>query len=145
MQFLNDFRKHLIKSLDLDPSKVFAWVNKGSLEIAAGNKNKSFKVSYNADIAVSSFAGDLKILLYRASNYLSEHQPLFAGAKDLQFETEILKSDLHNVYLSVPMMETVIVGEVSEGTELNSIFIEDRSKAYRADDTRIIVNGEDSE
>lgn len=123
MKTLYDMRDHLVKELKLDKSRVFAWSDDGALRYTAGSENQSFMADYVGNIAITDCSAPLDHVFLVVSNFMSVRQPHNAGAKPVRFDVELLRRDLANVFLSLPISEVINTTQVMGGTSLDALTV----------------------
>ena len=123
MQTLQDLRDHLVGALRLDKSRVFTWSDDGSIIFTAGTENRSYRVDYIGRIALTDCAAPLDQVFLVVADFMATRQPHNAGAKPPQFETELLKRNLSNIFLSLPITEIIDSTVQEAGTSLDALVV----------------------
>lgn len=118
MHKLAALRQHLIDSpLKIKESHLDVYATTGGVRSAKGDHNQDFELHYSAHILLRNYPADPDALLYLVLRWLDEHQP---GHSDqpIEWEADILDKRSADIYLSVPLSESIHVVPVTGGIQL---------------------------
>lgn len=118
MHKLASLREHLIKGpLKIKAAQLDIYATKGGVRSARGEHNQDFELVYTAHVLLRDYTGDPDALVYLVLGWLDQNQP---GHTDqpMQWEADILNHKSADVYLAVPLTETISVNPVEGGIEL---------------------------
>lgn len=111
-------RQHLIDSpLQLKESNLDIYATKGGVRSANGEHNQDFELQYTANILLRNYPADPDALVYLILRWLEQYQPNH-DENPIQFEADILDRRSADIYLAIPLTETITATAVDGGVEL---------------------------
>lgn len=122
MEYLESLQGFLVDNLKLDKAKIFAFAEVGELIVHPGDANYAFGANYTANIVINDCELPISWVLYQVARFMKSQQRFMCGAADRpKFEFELLSRERRNIYIEVPIQETVTVQVDSNGTNLNAM------------------------
>lgn len=121
MRKLLSAREHFLKSgMGIQPDKLLSFAEKGVVTSYRGDpsRNGDFQVSYNAHLIFTDFAGNPNVILFLATQWLHRECP-DAVADAIKFHFDVIKHDVADIMLLIPVTETVTVAQLPEGIRLS--------------------------
>lgn len=121
MHKLAALRQHLIASpLQIRESNLDIYATSGGIRSANGDHNQDFELQYTAHILLRNHPGDPDALAYLILRWLEQHQPDHAD-KPIEWEADLLDHRSADIYLAIPLSETVNPVPVDGGIELRHL------------------------
>ena len=121
MHKLAALRQHLIDSpLQLKESNLDIYATSGGIRSANGDHNQDFELQYTAHILLRNYPADPDALVYIILRWLDQHQPDHTD-KPIDLEADLLDHRSADIYLAIPLTETVNARQVEGGIELHHL------------------------
>lgn len=121
MHKLAALRQHLIDApLQLKESNLDIYATSGGVRSANGDHNQDFELQYTAHILLRNYPSDPDALLYLILRWLEQHQQSHTD-QPIEWEADLLDHRSADIYLSVPLSETINPVAVPGGIELRHL------------------------
>ena len=118
MQKLADLRTYLIEHpIKIDADNLLTFAEKGRVNYSHDPDNRSFAVSYDANIIVTDFVTDFNSLIFVLLDWLHEHQTDLSD-EPLDFHVDILDHHRADISFLVKLSDDVSVTAVEGGDDL---------------------------
>ncbi|GHD59868.1 phage tail protein [Jeongeupia chitinilytica] len=124
----DSLRAHLIATmphLDRDPDKLLMFVDEGRI-LGTGTGTRSYEYQYTLNLILTNFGGNPDAVMVAVVDWLATNQPELLDNNErrrdaIQFEADILKEDLVDLSIKLPLTERVIARTVAGRWETEAI------------------------
>jgi hypothetical protein len=121
MKKLTDLRTFLLDHpIGIEAENLLTFAEKGETEYNFDPDDKSFQISYDANLVLTDFVGDFNAVLFVLQDWLYHNQPDLKPDA-VKFHIDILDHRRSDVSLLVSLSEDIQATEQDTGHELTSL------------------------